>query len=98
MVKIISYEQEIRIKKFIEHFKSKGKVYGTVHIAIFDNGHSIDHETFLDSDIDEAEQIGFLDGQDDFEEKIGMMSGIDLSEYIEEETAIELYEYYKSKR
>ena len=94
----ISYEQEIRIKNFIEKYKSKGKVYGTVHIAIFDAGHSIDHQTFLDSDIEEAEQIGFEDGQDTCIEDIRMLSAIDLSEYVDEETAIELYEYYKSKR
>ena len=95
---MISYEQEIRIKNFIEKYKSKGKVYGTVHIAIFDAGHSIDHQTFLDSDVSEAHQIGFDDGIDHIEETIGMLSAIDLSEYVDEETAIELYKYYKSKK
>ena len=94
----VSYEQEIRIKNFIEHFKSKGKVYGNIHITIADNFHSIDHETFLDSDIEHAESMGFEDGQDDFEEKIAMMNGIDLSEFITEEQTLELYEYYKDKK
>ena len=94
----ISYEQEIRIKNFVEHFKSKQKVRGIIHIAIGDDFHSIDHQTYLDSDVNEAEQIGFEDGQDTCIEDIGMMSAVDLSEYVDEETAIELYEYYKSKR
>lgn len=94
----ISYEQEINIKNFIEKLKTKGQIYGTVNISIWNNGHSIDHKTFLDSDINEAEQIGFETGQDDFEERIHSMSAIDLSEYIDEETAKELIEYYKSKR
>lgn len=98
MVKIISYEQEIRIRNFIEHLKNKGMVRGTINISIWNDGHSIDNEVFLDSDINEAEQIGFLDGVDHLEDIISTMSGIDLSEYIEEEAAIELYEYYKSKR
>lgn len=95
---MISYEQDVKIKNFIEHFKSKGKVYGTIHIAIWDGGCSIDHETFLDSDVNAAEQIGFEDGQDDLEGRIELMNGIDLSEYVTEDQAEELIEYYKSKR
>lgn len=98
MVKIISYEQEIKIKNFIENFKSKGKIYGSINIIIADDFHSIDSKVYIDSDIDEAEQMGFENGQDDFEEKISVMSGIDLSEYVDEETAEELIEYYRSKR
>ena len=98
MVKIISYEQEIRIKNFIEHFKNKQKVRGIINISIWDLGHSIDHKSYLDSDVEEAHQIGFDDGIDHIEETIGMLSALDLSEYVDEETAIELYEYYKSKK
>ena len=94
----LSYEQEIKIKNFIGHLKSKGKIYGIINISIWDDGHSIDNEVFTDSDMEGAEQIGFEDGQDNFEESIGMMSGIDLSEFITEEQAVELYEYYKDKK
>ena len=95
---MISYEQEIKIKNFIEHFRSKQKVRGEIHITICDDYYSIDHETYLDSDIDEAEQIGFLDGVDHLEDTIEKMNGIDLSEYISEEQTKELTEYYKGKR
>ena len=95
---MISYEQEIRIKNFIEHFKNKGMVRGKINIAIWGDGHSIDHQTFLDSDMNEAEEIGFIDGQDHLEDVIAAMNGIDLSEYISEEQAEELMEYYKSKK
>jgi|LGOV01.1.fsa_nt_gb hypothetical protein len=94
----VGYEQEIWIKNFIEHFKNKQKVYGIINISIWSEGHSIDHQTYLDSDIEEAEQIGFEDGQDLCMEHISIMSAADLSEHIDEETAIELYEYYKDKR
>ena len=95
---MISYEQECRIEDFIKDFKNKTRVYGAIHIVIADDYFSIDHKTFLDSDIAEAHQIGFDDGIDHIEEIIGMLSAIDLSEHIDEETAIELYEYYKSKK
>lgn len=95
---MISYEQEIKIKNFIEHFKNKQKVRGTIHITISDDCYSIDHETFIGSDIAEANQIGFDDGIEHLEDTIEQMNGIDLSEYVSEEQAEELYEYYKSKK
>ena len=95
---MISYDQEVRIKNFIEHFKSKGKVRGAIHITIADDYHSIDHETFLDSDVSEAEQLGFEDGVDHLEDTIEIMNGIDLSEYVSERQTLELYDYYKSKK
>ena len=94
----ISYEQEIKIKNFIEHFKNKQKVRGIINISIWDEGHSIDRQTYIDSDIVEANQIGFEDGIDHLEDTIEKMNGIDLSEYVSEEQALELYEYYKSKK
>ena len=95
---MISYDQEIKIKNFIEHFRSKQKVRGEIHITICDDFYSIDHEVFTDSDVDEAEQIGFQDGVDHLEDIIEKMNGIDLSEFISEEQSLELYEYYKDKR
>ena len=95
---MISYEQEIKIRNFIQHFRNKQKVRGEIHITICDDYYSIDHETYLDSDIDEAEQLGFLDGVDHLEDIIEKMNGIDLSEFVSESQTEELYEYYKSKK